>query len=392
MAAQFSDLPVLPDWPSGLADFECHAFPDDARPADTILVAVLSIAAALPVTFFIFICFDLANDNDPPNSFLRWPLSWPALVWGTQAHRRWHYLGEAGQPPRFVRWFVRFRRRPVTGTMANLVIRAWCTLTRREMPWEVEAREEAEKEKEKERLERQHHLSAAHPGQPLVRTESLVLSPRSFQLSMFGAAAAEDSSSSSDEEEREEEVEERGDAAGQTEPKKEGHGDAAGQTEEAAAPAVAEEAAEAAAAASDEELTSASPDEAAVCEEPPVLVEKEEEHAEVIEEKEAVAEASEDEAMKEEEEREEEAREEEEAEDIRFKQALAWVGLVAVYVSWVRPRSPGHHCGAPHLTPARASHSVQAIFTWFIFVVSPHPPFLTGASITLRPAGEKRNG
>ena len=91
ITAQFSDLPVLPDWPTGLADYECHAFPDDARFGDTILVGLLSCAAALPVTIFIFICFDLANDNEPPDSYLRWPLAWPVLVWGLNAHRRWHY-------------------------------------------------------------------------------------------------------------------------------------------------------------------------------------------------------------------------------------------------------------------------------------------------------------
>ena len=40
IAAQFADLPVLPDYPDGLADFACHAFPDDARFGDTILVGL----------------------------------------------------------------------------------------------------------------------------------------------------------------------------------------------------------------------------------------------------------------------------------------------------------------------------------------------------------------
>ena len=61
MTAQFSDLPVLPDWPNGLADYQCHAFPDDARFIDTFLVSLLSIGAALPVSFVIFLCFDLVR-------------------------------------------------------------------------------------------------------------------------------------------------------------------------------------------------------------------------------------------------------------------------------------------------------------------------------------------
>ena len=61
VAAQFADLPVLPDWPTGLADYECHAFPDDARFADTLLVSLLAIAVALPCSFFIFLCFDMVR-------------------------------------------------------------------------------------------------------------------------------------------------------------------------------------------------------------------------------------------------------------------------------------------------------------------------------------------
>ena len=61
ITAQFSDLPVLPDWPTGLADFQCHSFPDDARFIDTFLVSLLSIGAALPVSLFIVLCFDLVR-------------------------------------------------------------------------------------------------------------------------------------------------------------------------------------------------------------------------------------------------------------------------------------------------------------------------------------------
>ena len=66
--AQFSDLPVLPDHPNGLADYVCTAFPDDARFIDTFLVSLLSIGAGLPVTLFIFTCFELANDGEAPDS------------------------------------------------------------------------------------------------------------------------------------------------------------------------------------------------------------------------------------------------------------------------------------------------------------------------------------
>jgi len=114
VTAQFSDVPVLPDFPDGLSDWECHSFPDEANSRDSFLVGLISIAAALPVTLFIFTCFDLANDADPPPSFLHWPLAWPMLIWGFSAHHSWHYSGPSGQPRRFVRWFIRFRDKPVT--------------------------------------------------------------------------------------------------------------------------------------------------------------------------------------------------------------------------------------------------------------------------------------
>jgi hypothetical protein len=139
LATQFASVPVLPAFPDGLADWQCDAFPDDARFADTVLVALLSIAAALPVTMFILICFDLANDNDPPQSFLRWGLSWPLLVFGGSANRRWHYT-RAEQPRIFVRWFIRFRYDPLPTTLCNLAVRAWCMLTGAELPWYARAR------------------------------------------------------------------------------------------------------------------------------------------------------------------------------------------------------------------------------------------------------------
>ena len=78
--AQFSDLPVLPDHPNGLADYVCTAFPDDARFIDTFLVSLLSIGAGLPVTLVIFTCFDLANDGEAPDSANPYRAGWDGRV------------------------------------------------------------------------------------------------------------------------------------------------------------------------------------------------------------------------------------------------------------------------------------------------------------------------
>jgi hypothetical protein len=48
LPAQFADVAVLPDYPDGLAEYTCHAFPDEDKPVDSFIVGLISIASALP--------------------------------------------------------------------------------------------------------------------------------------------------------------------------------------------------------------------------------------------------------------------------------------------------------------------------------------------------------
>ena len=105
---QFADVPVLPDFPDGLADWVCEAFPNDDNQVDGFIVALIALAVALPVTYVLQTCFEIANDNEAPESWLEW-VGWRKLVFGPAAHRRWHYTG-GPQPVRHVRWFVRSAR------------------------------------------------------------------------------------------------------------------------------------------------------------------------------------------------------------------------------------------------------------------------------------------
>jgi hypothetical protein len=66
LALQFAATPVLPYFPDGLAEYTCHAFPDDARPVDSLIVALIALALALPVTLFLQAAFEIANDNEAP--------------------------------------------------------------------------------------------------------------------------------------------------------------------------------------------------------------------------------------------------------------------------------------------------------------------------------------
>ena len=138
----FADTPVLPDYPNGLADYTCSAFPNDDNQRDTLIVGLLAFAISLPVTLFLQTCFELANDNEAPESWLSWGGN-PKLIFGPQAHRRWRYTGPAGQPVRYVRWFVRSVDAPKFETLMNLwfSLKAWATCGK--TPWAEEAEEAA---------------------------------------------------------------------------------------------------------------------------------------------------------------------------------------------------------------------------------------------------------
>ena len=163
LPAQFAAVPVLPDWPDGLADYTCHAFPDDDNQVDAFLVGLIAIAVALPVSSFIAQCFGIANDSEAPESLLEWS-GWPKLVFGPTAHRRWLYSGPAGPPRRFVKWYVRSAAAPQPETLINLWHSFRCWLTGAELPWVTEWRE-AQEEAQEAAAEHLHCDDAANHAQ-----------------------------------------------------------------------------------------------------------------------------------------------------------------------------------------------------------------------------------
>ena len=92
-------------------------------------------------------CFEIANDNEAPESWLEWT-GLRKFVLGFNAHRRWHYTGPLGQPGRYVRWYVRSVGAPPPETYMNLLHAARAWLTRTDPPWIVEADEAAAAEAE----------------------------------------------------------------------------------------------------------------------------------------------------------------------------------------------------------------------------------------------------
>ena len=102
---QFADVPILPDYPAGMADYLCNAFPMDSKPVDrcvrmlrmhmsaaetaslrpsrfSFIVGLISLAVSLPVVLFLQTAFAIANDSEAPESWLEWPFTWRKLVFG----------------------------------------------------------------------------------------------------------------------------------------------------------------------------------------------------------------------------------------------------------------------------------------------------------------------
>ena len=121
-------------------------------------------------------------------------------MWGPDAHRKWHYIRD-GQPPFFVRWFIRFRLWGMYNVSLDLWTRLVCMLTCTEMPWHVEAREAAEEEEEEEEEEEKARETKKLRGDA---------SPDTAENAIFAnwEELSEEGSDAEGEEEEEEEVDE----------------------------------------------------------------------------------------------------------------------------------------------------------------------------------------
>ena len=111
----------------------------------TRLPRAVSIAVALPASLFLASCFMIANDSEAPESWLEW-FGWRKLVFGFNAHRKWHYTGPLGQPNRHVKWYIRSVGAPPPETAINLWHSLVAWVTRTDPPWVEEWREAVEAE------------------------------------------------------------------------------------------------------------------------------------------------------------------------------------------------------------------------------------------------------
>jgi hypothetical protein len=90
-----------------LADYVCHAFPDDAYITDQLLVGLISVAVALPVDIFLMGAFETANAGDAPESWLEEPSGKWKLLLGKAAHNGWRLADPKHPVSDLLLWCVR---------------------------------------------------------------------------------------------------------------------------------------------------------------------------------------------------------------------------------------------------------------------------------------------
>jgi hypothetical protein len=160
-------------------------FPDDDRLIDKLVVALIAIAVAIPVTLFVGTLFDEANDVDEPKIQMQMPETVIrkrvyALIFGRKPHKNWHFVDATGkqQVSGILRWWIRYgyeepvvfipyhfwrwARRRLRGHPLNL-----------QEPQQVEehsAANEAEHTREQEVVEARKEAQALHRNRRLLGT------------------------------------------------------------------------------------------------------------------------------------------------------------------------------------------------------------------------------
>ena len=178
----FANVPMPPAFPNGLSDYTCTAFPDDSVPSDSIIVALISIAVALPVGIFVSSSLELANDSEAPDSWLVWRGAVRRVF--RAAHRHWHWTGARGPPARLVAWYCRCASAAKLETLLNVwhAFKAW--VTRSQPPWVVKAAKVAA-----QGTEEKHYDDAAHASFGAAEVRKVLAKRRVYTALGLGSVA-----------------------------------------------------------------------------------------------------------------------------------------------------------------------------------------------------------
>jgi hypothetical protein len=104
-----------------LADYVCHAFPDDAYTTDQFFVGLISVAVALPVDMFLQYAFEIANEVEFPETWLDAPPGTWKLLLGADCHNGWRLAEPTVRIRSVVLWLVRERRDGYVAAVLHLL-------------------------------------------------------------------------------------------------------------------------------------------------------------------------------------------------------------------------------------------------------------------------------
>ena len=90
-----------------LADYVCHAFPDDAYITDQFFVGLISVAVALPVDMLLVRLFEASNEGDAPEQWIEAPTGFWKLLLGKDCHKAWQYDAKEKPVSDLVKWLAR---------------------------------------------------------------------------------------------------------------------------------------------------------------------------------------------------------------------------------------------------------------------------------------------
>jgi hypothetical protein len=111
-------------------------FPDDDRLVDKLVIALIAIAVAIPVTEFVGVLFDEANEVEEPKIQMYMPETMLpktiyALIFGRNPHKNWRFVDATGkqQVSGILRWYIRFGYEEpmvmISGHLWRLAKRRW---------------------------------------------------------------------------------------------------------------------------------------------------------------------------------------------------------------------------------------------------------------------------
>ena len=138
LQTQFADLQgpfVYSDGPGdpptehdSLADYVCHAFPDDAYVTDQFFVGLISVAVALPVDMILVRMFEASNEGDAPEQWLEAPSGNWKLLLGKDCHHAWNYDAKDKPVSDLVKWIARRGGEDMFAIIARLLAWLWAKL------------------------------------------------------------------------------------------------------------------------------------------------------------------------------------------------------------------------------------------------------------------------